>query len=90
MALQVTRTTKTGIDLPSAYVRIVNYTGDENNISITTVTHADAAARNSGKREVDSEYINIAAPGTIPAGGIIQWCYLQIKTRPEFTGYIDV
>lgn len=90
MALQINKITEHGITLPSAYARVVNFSGDVNNMSITVVTHADAAARTNGDTEVTVDYITIVAPDTVPAGGLIQWCYNQIKVLPEFSGYLDV
>ena len=91
MALQIARTTKHGIEIPTAYVRIVGFSGDLNNMSITTVTHASATARANGDEEVDSGHTVIPSPTTaIPPGGMIQWAYHQIKVLPEFVGHIDV
>jgi len=90
MALQINKTTEYGITLPSAYVRVIVYKGDMNNMIITTTTHADASARSADDREIEVNQFTVPAPDSIPAGGMIQWCYNQIKVLPEFAGYIDV
>jgi len=90
VALQINKTTEYGITLPAAYVRAVVYKGDANNMIITTTTHADAAARSADDREIETNHFTVPAPDAVPAGGMIQWCYNQIKASPEFSGYIDV
>lgn len=91
MALQLGITTEHGITLASSYTRVTNYSGDIDNIIVNTLTHADAAARTANDRQVKSEGYSFPAPtGALPAGGLIEWCYTQVKALAEFSGALDV
>jgi len=90
MALELGITTEHGITLANSYTRIVNYSGDIDNVRVQTITHADAAARTANDKQIKSESYVFSAPDTVPAGGLIDWAYAQVKALPEFTGSVDV
>lgn len=93
MALQFSLTSKQGATHPAAYCRVVNFSGDIDNISITTITHISNAARIANKEEVETETFVVPAPvslAPLTEPNWITWCYNQIKTNPYFDGFIDV
>ena len=90
MALRLSINTPHGITLPLAYVRIVSYSGDNDNILFTTITHADVAARNNNDVQIESNSYSFSAPDAIPTGGLVSYGYGQIKALPEFVGAVDV
>jgi len=90
MALQMAHTTAHGIDLPAAYVRVVSYNGDINNINCTVTIHADQTARNNNDRQVSSEQITLTPPTGAVGADLITWCYVQLKSQARFTAAADV
>lgn len=92
MALQFSLTTEQGATYATAYCRVVNYSADINNVSISTVTHVDSTARTDNKLAVDSRSFAVTAPdpSTLSETDMIAWCYNQIKADSHFSGSTDV
>lgn len=90
MALQLSLITDSGMSATQAYIRIVEYTGDMNNMMVRYVIHADHQARIDNREPIDEGYLTIPAPDSDSITNMIEWCYEQVKLLPTYSGAIDV
>lgn len=88
MALQLTYTAPEGFTAPQAYHHIDTFAGGQDAMTISVVTHYDAAAR------IASPYLQQKQYPFVPDANIATSLWVQgytfLKAQGDFTGSVDV
>jgi len=86
MALQQSTTTSQGLTASSAYIKIVDYHGDKDILSVSVEVFFDEQARIDGKRPLEHLMFETSTPTT----DLLPALYAYLKTLDQFSGAVDV
>lgn len=86
MGLQLPFTTEFGIELTTAYAKIISYRGDKNDLKIEVAYFATQAARDEGKPILERRWYSWSAN----ADAFTEECYTHLKTLADFAEAEDV
>lgn len=87
MALLKQHDTKTGLILPSAYVRVEFIAGGKRELSATVAIYSSKEASVANKKEL--EYFDFPFAPDMTGENFIRQAYLHLKTLPEFADAED-
>jgi hypothetical protein len=88
MALQVDLTTKSGVRLPTAYARILNFTGTKTGIQVTIAIFPNAEIANSKPPKPAVEITR--ATLKLADGASFAQMYDALKLQAPFIGAVSV
>lgn len=86
MALQTSYQSAMGFTAPTAYLRIVSFSGDKTNIICNIEIHYNKESKDSGKANIGYNTVFLQ----LVDGATMQQMYDALKLLPEFAGAIDV
>lgn len=86
MAIQSDHVTKSKLTVTKAYCRIINYSGDKNNVTFNVGIYVDKATRDQNGISIEDAFYTM--PYTEGMG--METLYTYLKGLPEFAGSIDV
>lgn len=88
MAIQKTVTTKFGLDVQDAYIRVERLSGGKLNMSATFAIYASKAAAENGARELET--FEFAFMPNLSGANFISQAYIELKKQDGFSEARDV
>lgn len=88
MALQMQHETQFGLTLENAYVRILSFRGDRENVMVCAGFYASKEARDLEKPAIETTEFSLSTPNA--EDNFFAAIYAHMKTLPQFTSAIDV
>lgn len=90
MALQQTVTTKSGIEVQDAYVRIDSVNGNKQQLGIIVRVYKDKAAADGNYAYLENRYYNFEPSVETGSPNFIKQGYEHLKTLPEYADAVDL
>lgn len=87
MAIQIDLSSDAvGVEVPAAYARICDYTGNKTTIAYLVDIYASLAAKTAGKPALKRAMFRMDATGVVGNFNLMQALYANLKTQAGYNG----